>query len=782
MSAEQEKRLAKRFRLQVLLPGGLILMATAAFLAVALQFAGRSTDDLSLLAQQSEVWRASGQGLDELALAQEAVATCDRCLFEARSDNPDREWLDERVGEPLRDLYHVHESYILGADGTARYAFLDGSAPPGQSFASVSEYVEPLVALALGETRRVFGRSNMNERLPGSPPAPLEIPPMPGFTDEPTTVYPSVRTSSRVLHATDMVRIGDRIALASAMQLRRFDGADDAMAGRPPVLVSIRYLDDQFLGHIAQQNYLTDARISDSPEAREGEVSAVIMNSESVPLGNIFWKPVLGGGVVVDDLMLPAAVGFGVVALLLFVMALYMRKLMRSDDEHLSELQRTHLELKAKEAQAFHLAYHDVLTGLPNRALFNDHVDTTLLRSRHGEEMALLLLDLDGFKHVNDRFGHLVGDQLIVEVGKRLDEALVEHNAVARLGGDEFAVLLEGRDLAEGVEAKIASLTDALQQPYELLGNQAHVGVSIGVALAPECGVERTELMRKADIALYRAKEEGRNCFRFFTQSMDETVQRRATIEADLRKALESGTQLCVHYQPLVNADGELIEGFEALLRWEHSSMGWLSPEHFVKVAEETGLISELGDFVIEDACSVAKQFPGCTVAINLSPVQFCDDQFAGRICDIVHSAGVDPGQIELEVTESIMLDKNELVRGAIKRLRQEGFRIALDDFGTGYSSLSYLRDFEIDRIKIDKSFVHGLDDGMEAGAITTAVITLGHAMGLEITAEGVETTDQQDFLRSAGCNLLQGYLFSKAVPASELADAIDGRKTVAAA
>lgn len=778
MSAEQNKRFAKRFRLQVLLPGVLILAATAAFLATALQFAGRSTDDLSVLAQQSEVWRATSQGLDELALAQEAVATCEQCMAKAGASNPDRTWLDEHVGEPMHELYHAHESYIVEPDRSATYAFIDESASSNKSFDDVSRYVERLVALALGEVARPFGQSNLNERLPGYPPAPLELPPMPGFTDEPTTLFPSVRTSSRVLHATDLVRVGDRIAFASAMQLRE---ADDA-AAEPPVLVSIRYLDDQFLAQIAQQNYLLDARISDAPEAQEGEISAVIMDSEGIPLSHLFWKPTLGGSIVVNNLMAPAAVGFGIVSLLLFLMALYMGKLMRRDEEYLNQLTRAHWELKAKEAQAFHLAYHDVLTGLPNRALFNDHADTTLPRARHGENMALLLLDLDGFKHVNDRFGHLIGDQLIVEVGRRIEEELVEHNAVARLGGDEFAILLEGRDLAEGVEAKIARLTEALRKPYELLGNQAHIGASIGVALAPEDGVERTELMRKADIALYRAKDDGRNCFRFFTQSMDESVQQRATIEADLRKALQSGSQICVHYQPLVNATGYRVEGFEALLRWDHPSMGTLSPQHFIAVAEETGLISELGDFVINDACKVAKQFPGCSVAINLSPVQFCDGDFAARVCDLVRSAGVKPTQIELEVTESTMLDKNELVRGALQRLRKAGFRIALDDFGTGYSSLSFLRDFEIDRIKIDKSFIHGLGDGMEASAITSAVITLGHAMGLDVTAEGVETIDQQDFLRAAGCNMLQGYLFSKALPASQLADAISKHEKVAAA
>jgi EAL domain-containing protein (putative c-di-GMP-specific phosphodiesterase class I) len=308
------------------------------------------------------------------------------------------------------------------------------------------------------------------------------------------------------------------------------------------------------------------------------------------------------------------------------------------------------------------------------------------------------------------------------------------------------------------------------------------VGASIGVALAPEYGTDRTELMRKADIALYRAKDEGRDCYRFFTESMDETVQLRAGLEADLREALATGEGLSVHYQPLIDSTRRKVTGLEALLRWEHPVRGWVAPQLFVPVAEETGLISTLGDWVLAESCKVAAEWPNLTIAINLSPIQFCDDGLAERIRRIVREAGVSPHQIELEVTEGVVLDQNEGVRGTLQRLRKEGFRIALDDFGTGYSSLSYLREFEVDKIKIDKSFIHSLGLTMDAGAIVTAVVTLGHAMGLQVTAEGVETSDQEDFLRLAGCNQLQGFLFSRAVPAEKLHSSLKGLKLKKAA
>jgi EAL domain-containing protein (putative c-di-GMP-specific phosphodiesterase class I) len=262
---------------------------------------------------------------------------------------------------------------------------------------------------------------------------------------------------------------------------------------------------------------------------------------------------------------------------------------------------------------------------------------------------------------------------------------------------------------------------------------------------------------------------------------MDETVQLRAMLETDLRRALETGNGLSVNYQPLVDSAGGKVNGLEALVRWDHPERGSIPPHLFIPVAEETGLISRLGDWVMRRACKVARDWPNLSISVNLSPIQFCDQDFAERLCRIVREAGVSPFQIELEVTEGVVLDQNESVRGALRRLRQEGFRIALDDFGTGYSSLSYLRDFEVDRIKIDKSFVQSLGHTMDAGAIVTAVVTLGHAMGLQVTAEGVETPEQETFLRTAGCNVLQGFLFSQAVPAGELQDSIERHRRRAA-
>jgi diguanylate cyclase (GGDEF)-like protein len=769
MAPEFQSNFNKRFRMRVLLPGAVILLVTAILCGGALVAAGRGTDTMSLMAQQMEVMRATTRAFDDLTLGQESVGLCEECLAEAGSDHPDRTWLDENVGFRLFDLNNAHETYILDGDDRPVYAAVQRRSASPSEYQRVAPAVNRFVKLARGEIKRPSGRSNLNERLPGSPPGPIVFPPVPGLSDEPMTVFPTVRTTPSVVHATDLVRIGDRIAIVSAMRMARTGNDDHRATADAPMLVNLRYLDDKFLSGVSKENYLTDARLSDAPALRPGETSTPLTNTDAVPLTTIFWKPLLGGAVVINALLLPAAGVFVVITLLVLLMSLRMRRLMKRDDEHLIELEQAHLELKAKEAQAHHLAYHDVLTGLPNRALFNDNADKALTRARHGDNMAILLLDLDRFKNVNDRFGHFAGDALIQEVAKRLARVLERSDAVARLGGDEFAILLHPEDLENGIECILDRILEDLHRPFEILGNQAHVGVSIGVAVAPDYGTDRTDLMRKADIALYRAKDEGRDCYRFFTESMDETVQLRATLESELRVAIETGTGLSVHYQPLVDSKGGKVSGLEALLRWHHPSRGWIAPQLFVPVAEETGLICALGDWVLHQACQVAKEWPNLSISVNLSPIQFCDEGFAERTCSIVRDAGVRANQIEFEVTEGIVLDQNESVQGALRRLRSEGFRIALDDFGTGYSSLSYLRDFEVDRIKIDRSFVQGLGQSLDAGAIVTAVVTLGHAMGLQVTAEGVETADQEDFLRSAGCNVLQGFLFSRAVPAHQL-------------
>lgn len=315
-----------------------------------------------------------------------------------------------------------------------------------------------------------------------------------------------------------------------------------------------------------------------------------------------------------------------------------------------------------------------------------------------------------------------------------------------------------------------------LRRPFDIMGSTVHIGGSIGIALAAPHGSDRTELLRKADIAMYRAKESGRNGYRFFTPDMDESLANRRLLEEDLRHALEGRRELFVAYQPKLDATGRTIVGLEALVRWEHPSRGTLSPDVFIPLAEETGLIAALGNWVLAEACRVARQWPDLTMAVNISPTQFKTPGVAQVIRSIVEDAGVRPRQIELEVTEGVLVEDGSKGQEELNALREAGFSIALDDFGTGYSSLSYLKRFKVDRIKIDRSFVKRVGQDEEAIAIVQAVIALGRAMNLSITAEGVETAEQSALLRTAGCNELQGFLFSKALREQELSALLSGR------
>jgi predicted signal transduction protein with EAL and GGDEF domain len=319
------------------------------------------------------------------------------------------------------------------------------------------------------------------------------------------------------------------------------------------------------------------------------------------------------------------------------------------------------------------------------------------------------------------------------------------------------------------VTALCERIIHAVSQPFELLGSAAFVGVSIGVAIAPEAGVDRAELMRKADIALYSAKAAGRNRFRVFAPEMDISIQRRREIETELREALAAGDQFCIQYQPLYAAADDSLTGVEALLRWKHPKHGLIAPGVFVAIAEEAGLIHAIGDWVLREACRAGVRWPGRRMAVNVSAVQFRSPRFAAKVLETLAETGLEPSRLELEITESVLLDMTELSAVTLTTLRAAGVRIALDDFGTGYSSLTYLQKYPVDKIKIDRSFIQNLESGGAANALVQAMVDLARAIGVDVTAEGVETAEQRDFLKKIGCTELQGYLLSRPMEASKI-------------
>jgi diguanylate cyclase (GGDEF)-like protein len=569
-------------------------------------------------------------------------------------------------------------------------------------------------------------------------------------------------TTGKAEHDAHLLELLSRPAAVSVMKIIPESDAVPYIRGKEFLLVSIRYLDGSFIKQISERNLIEGLRFSAADTPRSSEISVPVRSDVGDLIGYFIWKPELPG----DRLL--AAVG-PATAIAAAIILLLLGALVRRLKQSVSALERTVLELKASEAQAHHLAFHDVLTGLPNRALFEDRLNHAVARRQDGEQVAVMMLDLDRFKHVNDTLGHPAGDSLIRDFAVRLSKLVGGEDTITRLGGDEFAIVQICLAGAEEPNALCERILAMAQEPYDVLGNQIFVGTSIGLVLAPDAGTDRSELLRKADIALYRAKSEGRNRYRVFTSEMDETVNLRRIIEEELRIALATGEGLEVAYQPQVAVGGDSIVGVEALARWRHPTRGYIQPSQFIPVAEQTGLIVQLGDWILRQACFASQRWPGLFVSVNLSPVQFRSNDFAKHVIAIVRECGADPRRIELEVTESVLLDEECGTADALRTLRNAGFRIALDDFGTGYSSLGYLHRFEVDKIKIDRSFTQSLGQGTKAAAVIKAIVSLGHAMSLTVTAEGVETEVQKNFLHNAGCNEMQGYLFSKALSQEQI-------------
>ena len=428
-------------------------------------------------------------------------------------------------------------------------------------------------------------------------------------------------------------------------------------------------------------------------------------------------------------------------------------------------------ERRAVEARIAHMAHHDPLTDLPNRAYFRERLCAVLERQqRRPDQSAVLCLDLNGFKGINDTLGHAAGDAVLRVVAERLRACVRAEDMVARLGGDEFAILQESASSPEAAGHLAARLVEHLARPFTVLGQEVVIGASLGIAVLPGDGTTPDLLLNNADLALYQAKAERRGTFRFFEAGMNARVQARRALERALREALNTGA-LELYYQPLMNLRENRIIACEALLRWRHPERGFISPAEFIPIAEETGLIAPIGEWVLREACREASTWPGeIKVAVNLSPLQFRQPGLVPAVVSALANAGLDPKRLELEITESVLLVDSDANLAVLHRLRDLGVRIAMDDFGTGYSSLSYLRAFPFDKIKIDQSFVHELGANRHCAAIVRAVAGLGAALGITTVAEGVETAEQRDHLQQEGCDEMQGYLFSRPLPVADLA------------
>jgi diguanylate cyclase (GGDEF)-like protein len=426
-------------------------------------------------------------------------------------------------------------------------------------------------------------------------------------------------------------------------------------------------------------------------------------------------------------------------------------------------------EGKRAQERIAHLAHYDALTDLPNRMMFRERLDEQLAWVHRGARLAVLYLDLDHFKTVNDTLGHPVGDELLVTLAGRLRSCVRDTDLVARLGGDEFAVIQTGIEQTADVTALIARIQEAVRQPLDFGGHHVVSDTSIGIAMAPEDGDEADRLLKNADLALYAAKANGRGTYQFFEPRMDARAKARRALEFDLREAIMCGG-FELHYQPIVDIARDAVAGYEALLRWPHPVRGMVQPSEFIPLAEETGLINQLGEWVLTTACRDAASWPQhITVAVNVSPVQIKSPGLVLNIVRILAETGLHARRLELEMTETILLQDDEATLAVLHNLRDLGVRIAMDDFGTGFSSLSYLHRFPFDKIKIDRCFINNLPEDRGSVATTQAIIGIARARQITTTAEGVETPEQRQVLAELGCDQIQGYLISAARPMSEI-------------
>jgi diguanylate cyclase (GGDEF)-like protein len=721
-----QQRALQRTRRTVILPVVLVVLGASIALALLLSWAAARTNSLSFQRQDHMVAASVDRMAFDLASSLEGHALWDDAVLQTRKPKLDTAWVESVYGQYMFATRGRGESYLLDAGGRNYYAARAGEKVGPEAFAERRLMIEPLAA----QLRRMMLHPKANIRY-----AKWKIPTI-----------------------ADISNVGGAPAIVILQPILSETGKIVQKPGTEHIWVFICWFDRANLEKLTRQMDLQGMRFSwTSAHGPHEAIRPIYSSRTGRPGGYFIWQPFTPGSIVLRDMVPPLVAALLLVAAILFLL---IRRILRST-----------AELLASEAQAKHLAFHDTLTGLPNRALFEDRFDRALARARRAphQEVALHFLDVDRFKQVNDTLGHAAGDDLIRELSRRLARIVREGDTVARLGGDEFAIVQTGVRSKRDIDQLCERILAAVDVPFDVVGSQVFVGISIGVSRTGRDGHDRQELARKADIALYKAKQAGRGRYRIFARKMDVSVRARQAIEQDLRAALEKGDQLEVYYQPKYDVKTKKVSGVEALVRWHHPKNGFLGPSLFIPIAEETGLIDALGEWVLAQTCTMSRPWPIDTVAVNVSGVQLRNPHFAHRVIKILQESGMEPHRLELEITETSFLENVEQCGANLKMLRMAGVRISLDDFGTGYSSFNHLRDYEVDRLKIDRSFTSAIENSPEGSAIIRAIVSLAQSSGLKVTAEGVETVEQSHFLVEIGCDELQGFLMSAPVTLHEL-------------
>ncbi len=707
------------------MPIGAIVAVAIVCVVVAVLTSAQRADEVSFNREQQLIQQAIADRGARIARELESVAATERATEAIRVDY-DPLWVEHRFGGWLQAYFH-HDLVVV-LDGFDQIKYANARSVDGTDTADLHKELADSLNLLRGR---------------------LDVVP-----DHVIAAVAGHYPQNPGRRVALIQRFFDRPAIVAAVAV----GSDsDLKLGNEhaPIAFSVKYIDETMLGEIGSRLQLAGLHRLDDPTQAVDAQTTTIADAQGDPIVRFAWKPTKAGGTIMWSVLPFIAVAIAGFALLVGLVIRHMRQ--------------TASAIATGETQLRHLALHDPVSGLPNRIYFGERLESVIEEVRRGgPTAAVFYIDLDHFKDVNDTLGHHIGDALILNVTQRLSRIVRGDDLVARLGGDEFAIITVCSSDSYSLQALAGRIISSLCAPYAINGHNIIIGASIGIASIDRRARDAGDILRYADMALYRAKNEGRNRACIYDAAMDADLSNRKLLEGDLLHAIKNDG-LHAAYQPIVNASGDKMVGVEALARWNHPTIGVIPPSEFIPIAEHSGLIIELGEWMLRRACLEGRNWPGLTVAVNVSPLQFRRSDFVDVVERILGETEFDPSRLELELTESTLLGNLDSAELSMLRLKAIGVRFALDDFGTGYSSLQYLRRFPFDKLKIDSSFVHSIETAPDAAAIVHAIVSLGRGLGMRVTAEGVENAEQHLFLRAAGVHSMQGYRFGRPGTATDV-------------
>ena len=731
MVAETNVRLAEkgapigwdRARLSVVIPISIIVAVAIICIVFAVMTSAKRADEVAIEHEKRLVSRAMVNFGNRILRELESAASNEEAVRRIR-EKFDHDWLHNRVGLWLRNSFDHDFVFVTDSSNKLVYALLGRNSVEPKWFNSILPELTPTLDYIRGT------RAD-------------------GNLDGAVRISDARRPEGQPNRATLVQRFLGRPAAVAAVLVAPTEHVAGAERSSSPVVLSVKFMDDDVLSDIAGRLQLESLHLQDRDNVADGKYLYELKDDAGTPVMRLAWTPKKPGAEIVTSVIPFIAIAFAGFGLLAALIHGYMR--------------RTAATIAQGEQRLRYLALHDPLCGLPNRNYFGERLEEVITAVHlGGPTAAVLYIDLDHFKDVNDTLGHPVGDELIRGVTSRLSDLLRPEDLVSRLGGDEFAVIVIGSVDTTSLQRVADRIITSICTPYSVNGHNILIGASIGIAIIDHRFSGGTaDVMRYADMALYRAKNEGRNRACIYDAAMDADLTERKQLEHDLREAINND-QLRLVYQPIVNGSGDTILGVEALSRWTHPTRGDIEPSQFIPIAEHSGLIVKLGEWVQRRACTEGREWPGLSLSVNVSALQFRRPDFVDTVERILRETGFDASCLELEITESTLIGNVDSAENAMHRLKSIGLRLALDDFGTGYSSLAYLRRFPFDKLKIDKSFVRSIERSADAAAIVHAIVGLGRGLGMKVTAEGVETAEQQLFLRAAGVHSMQGYRFGR--------------------